>query len=102
MNWLSIIAAYAVRCSDLVRWLQVIVFARRRIVVPAANCLLFILSLFLTSTRFGPTVQCVAAGRTGLSRLLSSPREALTLLAHRTARFVFVRPNVGAKRATTV
>jgi len=40
MNWLTIIAAYAVRCSDLVRWLQVIVFARRRIVVPAATCLL--------------------------------------------------------------
>ena len=32
MNWLTIIAAYAVRFSDLVRWLQVIVFARRRIV----------------------------------------------------------------------
>ena len=29
MNWLTIIAAYAVRCSDLVRWLQVVVFARR-------------------------------------------------------------------------
>ena len=29
MNWLTIIAAYAVRYSDLVRWLQVIVFARR-------------------------------------------------------------------------
>jgi len=28
MNWLTIIAAYAVRCSDLVRWLQVVVFAR--------------------------------------------------------------------------
>ena len=86
MNWLTIIAAYAVRCSDLVRWLQVIVFARRRIVVPAATCLLLTLSLFLTSNRLGPTVLCVVAGRTGLSRLLSSPREALTLLAHRTAR----------------
>ena len=98
-NWLTIIAAYAVRCSDLVRCLQVIVFARRRIVVPAATCLLLTLSLFLTSTRLGPTVLCVVAGRTGLSRLLSSPREALTLLAHRTA--CFVRPNVRAKRAAT-
>ena len=97
--WLTIIAAYAVRCFDLVRWLQVIVFARRRTVVPAANCLLFTLSLFPTSTRFGPTVLCVAAGRTGISRLLSSPREALTSLAHRTA--CIVRPNVRAKRATT-
>ena len=99
MNWLTIIAAYAVRCSDLVRWLQVIVFARRRIVVRAATCLLLTLSLFLTSTRLGSTVLYVVAGRAGLSRLLSSPREALTLLAHRTA--CTVRPNVRAKRATT-
>jgi len=88
MNWLTIIAAYAVRCSDLVRWLQVIFFARRRIVVPAANCFLPTLSVFLTSTRLGLTVLCVGAARPGLSRLLSSPREALTLLAHRTARTV--------------
>ena len=67
--------------------------------LPAVTCLLFTLSLFLTSTRLGPTVLCVVAGRTGLSRLLSSPREALTLLAHRTA--CIVRPNVRAKRATT-
>jgi hypothetical protein len=54
--------------------------------LPAVTCLLFTLSLFLTSTRLGPTVLCVVAGRTGLSRLLRSPREALTLLVHRTAR----------------
>ena len=104
MNWLTIIAAYAVRCSDLVRWLQVMFFARRPIVVPATTCLLLTLSLFLTSTRLGPTALCVVAGRTGLSRLHSSPREALTFLAHRTARHgtaCFVMPNVRAKRATT-
>ena len=56
--------------------------------LPAATGLLFKLSLFLTSTRLGPTVLWVVAGRTGLSRLLSSPREVLTLLAHRTARLV--------------
>jgi len=55
---------------------------------PAATCLLFTLSLFLTSTRLGPSVLCVVTGRTGLSRLLSSPREPLTVLAHRTARLV--------------
>ena len=88
MNWLTIIAAHAVRCSDLVRCLQVIVFGRRSIVVPAATYLLFTLSLFLASTRLGPTVLCVVAGRTGLSRLLSSPREVLTLLAHRRERLV--------------
>ena len=55
---------------------------------PAATCLLFRLSLVLTSTRLWPTVLCVVARRTGLSRLLSSPREALTLLAHGTARLV--------------
>ena len=71
MNWLTIIAARAVRCSDLVRWLLVIVFARRRIVVAAATCLLLRLSLFLPSTRLGPAVLCLVAGRTGLSRLLS-------------------------------
>jgi len=53
--------------------------------LPAATCLLFTLSLFLTSTRLGPTVPCVVSVRTVLSRLLSSPREPLTLLAHRTA-----------------
>jgi len=86
MNWLTIIAAYAVRCSDLERWLQVIVFARRGTVFrpPLAFCSRS--SCSLTSTRLGPAVLCVVAGRTGLSRLLSSPREALTLLAHRTAR----------------
>ena len=46
--------------------------------LPAAPCLLFRLSLFLTSTRRGPTVLCVVSGRTGISRLFSSPREALT------------------------
>jgi hypothetical protein len=51
MNWLAIIAAYAVRCSDLVRWLQVIVSLLRRIVVLAATCLQFTLSLLLTSAR---------------------------------------------------
>ena len=63
-------------------------FALSRIVVPAATCPLLTLSLVLPSTRLGLTVLCVVAGRTGLSRLLSSPREALTLLAHGTARFV--------------
>ena len=54
--------------------------------LPAGTCLLFTLSLSLTSARLGPTVLRVASGPTGLSRLLSSPREPLTLLALRTAR----------------
>ena len=99
MNWLTIIAAHAVRCSDLVRWLQVISFALRRIVVPAATCPLLTLSLVLPSTRLGLTVLCVGAARAGLYRVFSSRRHALTILAHGTAGFV--RPNVRAKRATT-
>ena len=67
--------------------------------LPAATCLLFKLSMFLTRPRLGPTLLCVVAGRTGLSRSFSAPRQALTLLAHRTA--CSVRPNVRAKRATT-
>ena len=99
MNWLTIIAAHAVRCSDVVRWLQVIVLARCAIVIPAVNCLLLTLSLFLPSTRLGLTVLCVGAARSGIYRVFSLRRHALTLLAHRTAGFV--RPNVRAKRATT-
>ena len=92
MNWLTIIGAYAVRCSDLVRWLQVIVFALRGIVVPAATCPLLTLSPVLPSTRLGLTVLCVGAARAGLYRVFSSRRHALTILAHGTAGFV--RPNV--------
>ena len=74
--------------------------------LPAATCLLFTLSLFLTCTRLGPTVLCVVTGRTGLSRLLISPRVALTLLAHRTACIVRPRQDGfgirgGPSRATT-
>ena len=87
-NWLTIISAYAARCSDLVRWLQVIVFTRRSTVFRPRLALCSRCPLSLTSTRLGPTVLCVVAGRAGLSRLLRSPREALTLLAHRTARLV--------------
>ena len=54
--------------------------------LPAATCLPLTLSLFLPGTRLGPVVLFVVAGRTGLSRLLSSPRQAVTLLAHRAAR----------------
>jgi len=85
MNWLTIIADYAVRCSDLVRRLQVIVIARRGTVFQPR---LAFCSRCPCSSRVpvGPIVLCAVSGRTGLSRLLSSPREPLTLLAHRTAR----------------
>ena len=86
MNWLTLIAAYEVRCSDLVRWLQVTVFARRSTVFRPRQAFCSRCPCSSTSTRLGPTVLCVVLGRTGLSRLLSSPREALTSLAHRTAR----------------
>ena len=77
MNWLTIIGAYAVRCSDLVRWLQVIVFALRGIVVPAATCPLLTLSPVLPSTRLGLTVLCVGAARAGfLSRFQFTPTRA--------------------------
>ena len=62
--------------------------------LPDAACLLFTLSLFLTSTRPGPAVLCVVAGRTGRSRLLSSPREALTSLGEPHGTACLVRPNV--------
>jgi len=70
--------------------------------LPAATCLLLTLSLFLTSTRFGPTVLCVVSGCTGLFWLHTQFTPSGSDFAgapHGTA--CFVRPNVGAKRPPT-
>ena len=102
MNWLTIIAAYAVRCSDLVRWLQVIVFVRRGTVCQPRLALPYVHAVRVPHgypARTGRAVRSCSARRPFPVAQFTPTGSDFAGALYGTG--CFVRPNVRVKPAPT-